>query len=212
MQDKLFAISFVEKEGVTLLVDAIEKSTGNNQNYALQAMLSLMQNDVPWNTFGTSLIELVIGTPVLWYSFFVCVQLVNLLVNPNSLTICRYATAILTIIVSSGPANKGVVRNYGFNVVHPCMPVSCRLIPKRNSQHISTNLPLGRTLPTPNSSSALPTTTLRRRSTRSSCSTPCSRTRRVPTTMPLFPRLTRPRAKPSLYAAVFHVQSHLLLL
>ena len=61
-----------------------------------------------------------------------CVQLVNLLVNPNSLTICRYATAILTIIVSSGPANKGVVRNYGFNVVHPCMPVSFRLIPKRN--------------------------------------------------------------------------------
>jgi len=70
LQDKLFAISFVEKEGVTLLVDAIEKSTGNNQNYALQAMLSLMQNDVPWNTFGTSLIELVIGAPVLWYSFF----------------------------------------------------------------------------------------------------------------------------------------------
>jgi engulfment/cell motility protein 1 len=100
-QDSEFAREFVKKNGIEVISELLNTSTGNSVAYSLAALQSLMARDAGCNNLSQKFI----------------MKIVEFMMNP-ALNICRPATAILIELVRAGPNSNRLTKNYGFQVPH----------------------------------------------------------------------------------------------
>ena len=55
-QNSEFANEFIKKNGIEVIIDLINKSTGNTVAYALAALQNLMTKDVGWGSLSQEFI------------------------------------------------------------------------------------------------------------------------------------------------------------
>ncbi|PFH51834.1 hypothetical protein AMATHDRAFT_2737 [Amanita thiersii Skay4041] len=119
IREEQFAKEFLNRGGLSSLVEVIHSTTGNTLAYALTAMQNLMDLDYGWSQLDDIFIS----------------KVVQILSSPNSLiNVCRPATAILKKLVEADPMSSPItslpsssrsppsvppdsVYQYGFQVV-----------------------------------------------------------------------------------------------
>lgn len=103
-QDPEFAMAFIRRNGIDVMVELLNTSTGNTAAYTLASLQTLMTRGEGWTNLTNDFI----------------LKIVSYLMNP-SINICRPAAAILIELVRAGPNSTRSIKNYGFQVVHDAM-------------------------------------------------------------------------------------------